>query len=173
MSGDELQQPPPQGIRRFIAPGLTIPELIGKSVLFGAAGWAMHNALFERRMLAVTVTDDDKEHKPPERSVMVPFLPVYAVGGAAVLATAQAIHTWPWPLRGATYGAMLTGLEYVACQIDRKLLGAKSWDYGEGSCVDWKHALAWAGLGLVAEKFANVKERDPGPPQPRGTYRHG
>ena len=142
MSGDELQQPPPQGIRRFIAPGLTIPELIGKSVLFGAAGWAMENTLFgPRNSAAWTPPTRDSEgvtieaKVPQSRRVVVPFLPVYAVGGAAVLATAQAIHTWPWPLRGATYGAMLTGLEYVACQIDRKLLGAKSWDYGEGSAA--------------------------------------
>jgi hypothetical protein len=117
----------------------------------------MHNALFKPRHLAVTVADEDKTHKPPERSVAVPFLPAYAVGGAAVLLTAQAINTWPWPIRGMTYAAMLTGFEYAACQIDRQILGAKSWDYGGGSCIDWKHALAWGALGLVAEKFANVK----------------
>jgi hypothetical protein len=157
--------------QRILPAGLSVPELIGKSALFGVAGWAMHNTLFEPRGLAVTVADDDETHKPPSRAVLVPFLPAYAVGGAAVMLTAPALAPWPWPFRAAAYGAGLTALEYAVCQIDRKWLGAKSWDYGGGSCVDWKHALAWAALGMVAERFANVRPRDPGVPVPRGQYR--
>jgi hypothetical protein len=152
--------------------GLSVAELVGKAALFGVAGWAMENALFGPRN-SVAWTPPDGEHAPPasSRRVVVPFLPVYAVGGAVVLVAAQHVQNWPWPMRGALYGGVLTGLEYVACQIDRKILGAHSWDYGGGACVDWRHAAAWAGLGLLAERFANARPHDPGPPVPRGSYR--
>ena len=154
-----------------IAPGLSLPELIGKSALFGVAGWGMHNMLFKPRALEVTIDDADPAHRPPTHPIRIPFLPVYAVGGAAVLVAAQHVKSWPWPMRAAAYGGILTALEYAACQVDRRLFGAHSWDYGGGACVDWKHALAWAGLGMIAERFANTTPHDPGPPVPRGTYR--
>ena len=88
-----------------------------------------------------------------------------------MLVAAQHVKSWPWPMRAAAYGGILTALEYAACQVDRRLFGAHSWDYGGGACVDWKHTLAWAGLGMIAERFANTTPHDPGPPVPRGTYR--
>ena len=74
-----------------IAPGLSLPELIGKSALFGVAGWGMHNVLFKPRALEVTIDDADPTHRPPTHPIRIPFLPVYAVGGAAVLVAAQAV----------------------------------------------------------------------------------
>lgn len=129
---------------------MTFTELLGGAAMFGVAGWGIENALFGPRYSAAF------------GGTHVPFLPVYALGGATVLALAPTLKAQniPWPLRGAAYAGVLTGVEWAGCQVDRHTLGAKSWDYdheesldGHG-CIDWKHAVAWGVLGLIAEQFA-------------------
>src|SRR5271154_3188384 len=94
-------------------------EFAAKTALFGVGGWALENAAFGPRYSAVW------------RRAHIPFLPVYAVGGATILATAPYLksHNLPWYVRIPIYAAMLSGVEYIGCQIDRKLLNACSWDY--------------------------------------------
>ena len=124
----------------------TVP---GKAAVFGVVGWAGENALGGPRYSQVW------------RGHRVPFSPVYAAGGAAVAALAPHVAGLPFPVRGAIYGAVATGIEYAACQIDRRVFKARSWDYGRNDsvaektegCVDWKHSLLWAGLGFLAERL--------------------
>lgn len=135
----------------------TFTELLGGSALFGVAGWAMENALSETPRYSALFGG----HK-------IPFLPVYAGGGAAVLAIAPTLkkQNIPWFLRGAVYAGVLTGAEWVGCQLDRGTFNARSWDYGPdapaGGCIDLKHSIAWGVLGLIAEQFAggNGSPRD-------------
>jgi len=131
-------------------PTTTTEAVVFKAALFGTAGWAAENVLFGPRYSALFA------------GRKVPFLPVYAAGGLAVIAAAPRIQQCPLILRAAIYAAIGTGVEYAGCQIDRKTLGAKSWDYGERDglaeatqgCLDWKHSALWGLLGLVAERFA-------------------
>lgn len=128
----------------------TVPEVVAKAALFGFGGWAAENALYGKRFSAVF-----GEHR-------LPFLPIYAAGGLGVLAIAPHIKKLPFPVRAAIYAALLGGLEYAGCQIDRKFLNNRAWDYGKSDtlaketegCVDLKHAFLWGGLGLLAEKLA-------------------
>jgi hypothetical protein len=109
------------------------------SAAAGVAGWAVENAYAGPRWSAVT--------GGPEAGV--PYLPIYATGGAGVLVAAPHLAALPLPVRFAVYAAGLSALEYAACRAERAL-GRESWDYG-GQCVDAPHALAWGLLGLVAE----------------------
>src|SRR5680860_337553 len=87
----------------------TAGAVVAKAALFGVAGWAAENAL----------------HGPFYSSIWqgrrVPFLPVYALGGVAVLAVAPHLKRWPMLGRAAAYAVLLGGLEYLGCQADRKL----------------------------------------------------
>jgi uncharacterized membrane protein len=129
-------------------PNTTTEKVVGKAALFGVAGWAAENLLFGQRYSAAF------------HGRHVPFLPAYAAGGLAVMATAPHIDNWPLPIRAAAYALLGTAVEFVGCQIDRKVMDARSWDYGgsdklalaTGGCVDWKHAALWGALGIVAEK---------------------
>lgn len=125
-------------------------EIIAKVAMFGVAGWVAENAMC-----------DTDRYSALFRGHKVPFLPVYAAGGLAVTAAAPHIDHWPTIARGLAYAILGTAVEYAGCQIDRKLLEARSWDYGrrdalarssEG-CVNFTHSALWGGLGLVAEKF--------------------
>ena len=128
----------------------TVAAVVGKAGLFGFGGWAAENALYGPRFSATF-----GKHR-------LPFLPVYAAGGLAVVAIAPHIAHLPLIVRAAIYAAMLGTLEYAGCQLDRKILRNKAWDYGKSDalaeetkgCVDIKHTLMWAGLGLLAEKLA-------------------
>lgn len=104
----------------------------------GVAGWALENALFGPRYSQIFGQD-----------VRVPFLPVYAAGGVALALAAPHLQTLAWPVRGAAYGAMLTGIEGLSGLAERAQ-GRMSWDYG-GGVIDLPHAVAWAALGLLAE----------------------
>ena len=129
---------------------------------FAGAGWALENvsSLFGEGR-------SEKRYSALWGGRKIPLLPVYAFGGLAVLATAPTLKEArvPWMGRAAIYGAMLSGIEYVGCRVDRDVLGACSWNYassgtssskkcgrGEG-CVDLKHALLWAALGLALESL--------------------
>lgn len=127
-------------------------EIITKVAAFGVAGWALENALCGDRYSALF------------RGARVPFLPIYAVNGVALTAAAPYMSSWPTLGRGLTYAALGTAVEYVGCQIDRKLLSQRaSFSPGFGGpdalarvsegCVNFTRSALWAGLGLIAEKF--------------------
>jgi hypothetical protein len=121
-------------------------EFAGKTALYGVGGWAIENMIFGPRFSVVF-------GRAP-----VPFLPVYAAGGAALMLTRPHLRRVPWLLRVPVYAAMLSGIEYVGCLVDRKLFGACSWDYSGQDCaqtyrgcIDLQHSLVWGALGLLAE----------------------
>jgi len=128
----------------------TVMSVVTKAGIFGFGGWAAENALYGPRFSGVF-----GKHK-------LPFLPIYAAGGLAVLAIAPHIAHLPFPIRAVIYAAVLGGLEYAGCKIDRDFLKNRAWDYGQSDalavetkgCVDWTHALMWGGLGLLAEQLA-------------------
>lgn len=126
---------------------LTFTKLLGYAAAFGVAGWALENLLSETPRYSAAF-----------RGKRVPFLPVYALGGASVLVVSPTLKAQGMPAaaRAATYAGILSGVEWTACQIDRKTMCARSWDYGPDTpdgdgCVDVPHAVAWGVLGLVAE----------------------
>lgn len=119
----------------------------------GVAGWAIEN-----------LWSCQKEGRACRYSRVfgethVPFLPVYAAGGAAVAAIAPRIAEWNVLARGLVYGTALSGIEYAAGALDRGS-GWRSWDYGRGRRVDLPHAAAWAVLGLGLEQI--LRSADPG-----------
>ena len=128
----------------------TTEAVVAKAGLFGIAGWAGENVLFGPR------------YSPVFQGHKVPFLPVYAAGGLAVVAVAPRVARWNALMRGAIYAAIGTAIEYAGCQLDRKIFESRSWDYGAvdgladktDGCISWRHAALWGALGLVAEKFA-------------------
>jgi hypothetical protein len=143
------------------APTTTAAAVVAKTALFGVAGWAAENLLHERY------------YSPVFRGHKVPFLPVYAAGGLAVIAAAPYLRSRPAWLRGLVYAGLGTAIEYAGCQLDRTMFKnadagrrpgshGRSWDYGEvdglaestDGCLSWKHTALWGGLGLLAEKFA-------------------
>ncbi len=142
MTSTELQASTP-------AAPLTFTELVGGAAVFGLGGWALENVLSEKPRYSALF-----------QGVKVPFLPVYAAGGAGVMALAPTMKAQglPWFVRGALYGGILTAVEWTACQLDRHTFDARSWDYGREApaegCIDVKHAVAWGALGLLAEAFA-------------------
>jgi len=131
--------------------GITTPgAVVVKTALFGVAGWAAENVLFGRRYSAVF------------QGHHVPFLPIYAAGGLAMITAAPALAGRSALVRAAAYAAVGTAVEYAGCKLDRGMFDARSWDYGErdglatstDGCLSWKHAALWGGLGLLVEKIA-------------------
>lgn len=121
-------------------------EFAGKAALYGVGGWALENMLFGPRFSVVF-------GRAP-----IPFLPIYAAGGAALMLAQPHLQRVPWLLRFPIYGALLSGVEYMGCLVDRKLFGACSWDYSQQSCartyqgcIDLQHAIVWGALGLLAD----------------------
>lgn len=102
----------------------------------GFAGWALENVFFGPRFSSIM----------PDG---FPFLPVYAVGGAAIALVEPHIEDQPSAIRFSVYAGMLSGVELAAGALERSQ-GRMSWDYG-GTPVDLPHALAWGALGLLAE----------------------
>jgi hypothetical protein len=132
---------------------LNIGEIISKVAVFGVGGWLLENALCGDRYSSLF------------RGQNVPFLPVYAANGVALTTVAPYVSSWPTLGRGMAYAALGTAVEYVGCQIDRKLLSQHT-AFGPGGfggpdalarasdgCVNFTRSALWAGLGLVAEKF--------------------
>lgn len=126
-------------------------DLIVNAALFGAGGWAIENMLSKKARYSALFKGE-----------RVPFLPVYAFGGATVMLLAPHLREsrLPWYTRAAIYAVTLSAVEYAGCAIDRKVLGACSWDYSQGACihpsqgcVDFGHAALWGMLGLVVEKL--------------------
>jgi uncharacterized membrane protein len=131
------------------APTTTTEAVVAKTALFGVAGWAAENALFGPR------------YSPVFQGHHVPFLPVYAAGGLAMVTAAPRIAKWPVLARAVVYAALGTAIEYAGCQLDRKVFEGRSWDYGKSDgladstdgCISWRHTALWGGLGFVAEIF--------------------
>jgi uncharacterized membrane protein len=128
----------------------TVEKVVAKAALFGMAGWAGENLLYGPRYSEVF-----GGHK-------VPFLPVYAAGGLAVIALAPHLAGKPVLFRALVYSAVGTAIEYVGCQLDRDTFEGRSWDYGKidglakstDGCISWRHSALWGALSLLAEKFA-------------------
>lgn len=127
-----------------------VGEIIQKVAVFGVAGWLAENALC-----------GDDRYSAIFRGAKVPFMPIYAVNGVALTTIAPYVSKWPTLARGLVYSLLGTGVEWVGCQIDRKLLGGQpAWDYGRGEalaratqgCVSFTRSALWGGMGLVAEK---------------------
>lgn len=117
---------------------------------YGVAGWVLENTLFGARYSNLF------------GRVAVPFLPVYAIGGTAIAAIAPRLKesALPWYFRGAVYAALLSGVEWLGCRVDRDVLGGCAWDYtGQKcieparGCVDLPHFVLWGILGLAVEKI--------------------
>lgn len=118
-----------------------------KAALFGFVGWKIE-AIYEAKPRWSAVFGGHR----------VPFLPVYAFGGLAVLVLAPHLSWLPIIGRAAVYAGALSGVEWAACKLDRAR-GHCSWDYEDrdcaaGGCVDAKHAAAWGVLGLLVERLA-------------------
>ena len=123
-------------------------KLLGGALVFGIGGWLAENLFIEERYSSAF-----DNHK-------VPFLPVYAIGGMTVILTHPHISEFNPLLRAGIYAAELTAIEYVAGQLDRRLMNKCSWDYSDKQCnninegiVDLPHAVLWGGLGLITEKI--------------------
>jgi len=127
-----------------------VGDIIAKVTMFGVAGWVAENALCQQDRYSALF-----------RGAKVPFLPIYAANGVALTAAAPYVSRWPTFSRGLAYSILGTAVEYLGCQIDRKLLGERAWDYGSGEalarasegCVSFTRSVLWGGLGLVAEKW--------------------
>jgi len=131
---------------------LNVGELISKTAMFGIAGWVFENALCGDR------------YSPLFRGAKVPFLPIYAANGVVLTAAAPYVSSWPTFGKGLAYATLGTAVEYLGCQIDRKLLAQRA-TFGPGGfgtdalsrategCVNFTRSALWGGLGLVAEKF--------------------
>jgi uncharacterized membrane protein len=124
-------------------------ELIQKVAVFGVAGWLAENALCGQ-----------ERYSGLFRGAKIPFMPIYAANGVALTAVAPYVSKWPTLARGLTYSVLGTAIEWVGCQIDRKLLSSQSWDYGRNDalsnltvgCVSFTRSALWGGMGLIAEK---------------------
>jgi hypothetical protein len=124
-------------------------EFAAKTALFGVGGWVLENMFFGPRFSAMW------------GGWKIPFLPVYALGGASIMLAAPHLQKVPWYARVPIYGGILTGVEALGCFVDRKLLGACSWDYSKTNCmsddrgcIDFKHAIIWGVLGLAGEALS-------------------
>jgi uncharacterized membrane protein len=126
-------------------------DIIAKSAMFGVAGWIAENA----------ICGQDR-YSSVFRGAKVPFAPVYAVNGVVLTAAAPYVSKWPTLARGLAYAILGTAIEYAGCQIDQKLLGDQSMNFGMNDalsrslngCVNFTRAALWGGMGLVAEKVA-------------------
>jgi uncharacterized membrane protein len=129
----------------------TTPEaVVAKTALFGVAGWAAENVLFGPR------------YSPVFQGHRVPFLPVYAAGGLAMLTAAPHVASRSVLTRALVYAALGMAVEYAGCRLDRDVFEARSWDYEQrdglavstDGCLNWKHSALWGGLGLLVEHLA-------------------
>lgn len=127
---------------------LNVGELVSKIAMFGIAGWVFENALCGDR------------YSPLFRGAKVPFLPIYAVNGVVLTAASPYVSSWPVFGKGLAYASLGSTVEYIGCQIDRRLLEQHASFGGNDAlarvsegCVNFTRAALWGGFGLVAEKF--------------------
>src|SRR5271166_6453024 len=130
--------------------------LAAYAALFRAGGWAIENVLSK-----------EPRYSALFKGERVPFLPVYAFGGAAVMMLAPHLReaNLPWYARAAIYAGTLSGIEYAGCLLDREVLEACSWDYSQKACaepsrgcVNFGHAALWGMLGLLVERVSTYSK---------------
>lgn len=119
----------------------TPKRVIASSVVGGFSGWAIENVLFA------------SPGQPRYSALLpgVPFLPVYAVGGAVLAGVEPFVRKSKLGVVGKflVYGALLGGLEAVAGYAER-WEGRQTWDY-DGAPTDLKHAALWGVVGVLSE----------------------
>lgn len=106
------------------------------ALLAGVTGWTLENVGSDKPRYS--------SHLPG-----LPFLPVYAAGGAIVALLAPSLSDFHPFGKALVYAGALTALEASTGYAERTM-GRKSWDY-EGAPVDLPHALLWGGLGLALD----------------------
>jgi hypothetical protein len=128
---------------------------VAAGLLGGALGWAVEAVCFPEPRYSKAFGGDH-----------VPFLPVYAAGGAAIAAVSPYLENRSFLERAVVYGAGITALELGACALDRSLPGEPRWNYSpEGThqnllgCVDFKHSAAFTVMSLLFEKAVNPEAR--------------
>lgn len=133
---------------------MDVAELALQGTLFGVGGWALENAVYGPRFSTVF------------GGAQIPFLPVYAFGGATIMATRPYLDKLPWIVRVPIYSALLTGVEFVGCQVNRRVFGSCSWDYSTqncanplAGCIDLDHGLLWGILGVAVEGIVWLVDR--------------
>ena len=110
-------------------------RIIAAGLASGVLGWALENVIVGPR--------------ESRYAFSLPFMPVYAVGGAIVAAAKPALDNVGLVKQVAAYSAILGGVELVAGTADRAL-GGREWGYGsQGNVVDVPHALTWGVLGTA------------------------
>lgn len=114
------------------------PLLVGFAS--GIAGWIGENVICSK-----------PRYSQVFGGARIPFLPVYAIGGAIVTAVAPEITDMPLLARGVVYAGLLSGVEMVAGYADR-VTGHRSWDY-DGKTSDLGHAALWGAIGLGLEEL--------------------
>ena len=119
----------------------TLGRVAVTSALAGFGGWVVENAFVNPSGSQVA----RYSHHLPN----VPFLPVYAVGGASVALLAPHLQTVGPVGKFLIYAGVLTGVEAMAGLLERSE-GRRSWDYN-GKAIDLKHAAMWGALGLITD----------------------
>lgn len=117
--------------------------VVGSFVLFGVAGWVIENV------------KRGPTFSKAFNGARVPFLPVYAFGGLAVVAAAPYIRNLPIWQRFFLYGVATTAVEGIAGIIDRVDGDRPSWDYN-GSPINLGYSLLWASGALLVEQAVIV-----------------
>lgn len=121
----------------------------------GVAGWAAENALQQLR--ARNLNEPAPATHYSRALPGIPFLPVYAAGGAFVALTAPYLSQELSPVElFIVYGMSLSAIEYVGGRVDRALYPnlPPAWQYpknappGQGSSTDIPHGLLWGLLGV-------------------------
>lgn len=132
---------------------LNVGEIVSRTALFGIAGWVFENALCGERNSSLF------------GGAKVPFLPIYAANGVALTAASTFVKNWPAFGKGLAYAALGTTIEYIGCQLDRKILEQRTsfnprgfiaddaLFRASGGCVNFTRSALWGGFGLIAEKF--------------------
>lgn len=114
------------------------PKTIALTALgTGVAGWIGSRTLWNNPGSTIGIPD------------YVPFVPMYAGGGAIIATMMPYIQNYNFFIRALFYAGAITAFEGAMGYLDRAS-GRKSWDYN-GKYVDLPHSFAWGILGLVTE----------------------
>lgn len=118
--------------------------VLGAALVAGVSGWLLENVAFGTR------------YSRAFGGAPVPFLPVYALGGAAVAAVAPATAHWSPLARVALDTGTSTAVEFAVCKLERAR-GECSWSYGpDDACVDVEHSVV---LGVLSSLLGEAVRR--------------